>query len=499
MNAPHPAPEAAYVEASTPYLGFARRSYRARMFGLLLGLPMVLSVLYQRGDYAWAMWLGPLLHAFVWPHFAWWRARQSSDPFRTEGQHLLADHFFGGVWTAMMAFSAVPSLLMLALMSMDSVAGCGMRLMMRGIACHALGVLFGVLLYGFEWAPMSSLLTVLFSAPMLLHPVAIGYATNQAVRKLQQQREALQRLSRTDALSGLANRGHWEALVRKEFASQRRYGHNVTLVLADLDHFKAINDRHGHAAGDEVIRRFATLLMRELRINDSAGRYGGEEFGILLPDTTAEGARDLMNRLRACLHAEPLIDGEVVTASFGVAELNPLIEDCEAWMRVADQMLYRAKHAGRDRVVLPGAGLDVTGIEAGAVRIPSHMAAAALRPEVLRQLLAGLDAGETACALFDPQDRLVFANAAFVSLYAVPQGDITFGGLMRRCHELGVGPRIETQDIAAWLAVADGRRRSQPRRSFEVDMMDGTLFKVEETTSPDGWMLTTLGEPRTHS
>jgi diguanylate cyclase (GGDEF)-like protein len=481
----------------TPQLGFAQRSYRARQAGLLFGLPMVLTVLYERGDLSWSswlLWLGPLLHALVWPHLAWWRARQSRDPFRVEGGNLLADHFLGGAWTALMAFNAVPSLLILALMSMDSVAGCGARLMLRGLLVHALGVLAGVLFYGFDWQPLSSLFVVAASVPMLVHPVAIGFVTNQALRKLQRQREALETLSRIDALSGLANRGHWEVLVRKEFARYRRYGHTATLVMADLDHFKYINDRYGHAAGDEAIRRFAALLGRELRANDTAGRYGGEEFGILLPDTSGEGAREMMTRLRQCLHADPLIDGHVVTASFGVAELTPMLDTCESWMRVADQMLYRAKHAGRDRIVLPGpGGGEVEGRPAtGDEDVPPHLAVAAARPDVLRQLLTGIDMSETAFALFDPVDRLVLANAAFIEMYCVPPGDLRFADLMRHCHTHRIGPRIETDDIEAWLAAADSKRRSQPWRSFDVDMMDGRRMRIEETSFGEGWVLTAI-------
>lgn len=485
---------------ATAYLGFARRAYYARMAGLPLGLPMVLSVLYEREAYSLLLWAGPVLHALLWPHLAWLLARRSTDPFRAEGRNLLVDHLLGGMWTAMIAFNAVPSLLMLAFMTMDSVAGCGPRHMLRGVAVHVAGCVAGGLLYGFAWQPMSSLLTVAAGVPLLLHPVAIGFVTNQALRKLQRRREELEALTRIDALSGLANRGHWESMVRKEFGRYRRYGRPAALVMVDLDHFKHINDRYGHAAGDEAIRRFARLLGRELRVNDTAGRYGGEEFGVLLPDTTGEGARDLMNRLRQCLHSEPLIDGHVVTASFGVAELTPMFEDHEMWMRVADQMLYRAKHGGRDRIVMPGPTSSDGGGAAVEAGMPPHLAAAAARPDVLRQLLTGIDMSSTAVALFDPLDRLVLANAAFIELYALPGGDIDFAGIMRNCHRHGIGPRIDTDDIDHWLKMADGKRRSQPWRSFDIDMMDGRILTVEETSFGEGWVLTTVlsGPGSTH-
>jgi len=136
-----------------------------------------------------------------------------------------------------------------------------------------------------------------------------------------------------------------------EFNRGQRLHTPAALIMIDIDHFKLINDRDGHAAGDQVIRRFAELLQINLREIDRAGRYGGEEFSVLLPDTVLPLAVEVAERLRAMLHKQPLSDHGVVTASFGVAALQDDFSDHGVWLRSADAALYAAKRQGRDCVV----------------------------------------------------------------------------------------------------------------------------------------------------
>jgi diguanylate cyclase len=198
------------------------------------------------------------------------------------------------------------------------------------------------------------LFTVMACVPLLIiHPFSVGYVAFQAVQRLNAKRIEFERLSQHDGLSNLFNRRHWESVVRNEFARFARHGAPAVLVLADLDHFKRINDQHGHAAGDEAIRRFANLLNRVLRTTDVCGRYGGEEFGILLPDTDMPAAQEVIERLRSELYANTLMDGAVVTASFGLVQLDRDKPSVEAWLKQVDQMLYMAKAQGRDQLMDP--------------------------------------------------------------------------------------------------------------------------------------------------
>ncbi|MCK6423520.1 MAG: GGDEF domain-containing protein [Burkholderiaceae bacterium] len=158
-----------------------------------------------------------------------------------------------------------------------------------------------------------------------------------------------------DGLTGLLNRRAIQSLLEREWARWRRLGEPFTVVALDLDHFKQINDRWGHPAGDEVLRSASSLLRREVRSIDAVGRVGGEEFLVLMPGCAPESAVGVAERLRRSLRGQPVaIDGgrEVaVTASLGVAAVDAGDPDLEHLMRRADAALYQAKHEGRDRVV----------------------------------------------------------------------------------------------------------------------------------------------------
>ncbi len=155
-----------------------------------------------------------------------------------------------------------------------------------------------------------------------------------------------------DVLTGAMTRRAFEDVMRKTFAARQRNSAKSSLVVFDLDHFKAINDTWGHTAGDEVLRATARTVLRELRTEDSFGRLGGEEFGIIVAHADGETATDVAERIRRAIARTriPGFDQIEVTASFGVAELSDAMPTSEDWMSVADEQLYLAKDEGRDRV-----------------------------------------------------------------------------------------------------------------------------------------------------
>lgn len=183
--------------------------------------------------------------------------------------------------------------------------------------------------------------------------------TDAAVGKLalQEANLQLQALSITDHLTGLYNRGHWEANLQQEYHRHQRTGSPVTLMMFDIDFFKKINDTYGHPAGDAVLRQVADQLRHSLRSSDVAGRYGGEEFGVLLLDANAQIAALVAERLRQAI-ARLVIEHEGrminLTISIGLAPLVPGTENAQQWLSRADQALYHSKHAGRNRVTLFG-------------------------------------------------------------------------------------------------------------------------------------------------
>ncbi len=155
-----------------------------------------------------------------------------------------------------------------------------------------------------------------------------------------------------DVLTGAMTRRAFSDALRKTFAARTRVQGTATLVMFDLDHFKLVNDTWGHAAGDAVLKTVARTVLRELRVEDSFGRIGGEEFAILLANADAERATDVAERVRraienATIPGHPQIK---VTSSFGVAEATDSVLDAEDWSNRADAQQYAAKEQGRNRV-----------------------------------------------------------------------------------------------------------------------------------------------------
>ena len=205
----------------------------------------------------------------------------------------------------------------------------------------------------------ASLMPLVSSDASVEHIGVIVYdVTDIAVNRkdLEAANSRLQALSRTDGLTGLNNRAYWEERVTEEFRRfQRTHSTSSSLILFDIDHFKKVNDDYGHQAGDEVIRRTAQVVRDSVRSTDLVGRYGGEEFGVILMDTAKNGAMVLAERLRADIEAQSFNhDGQEIrcTISLGIAQISDDIENHKHWIDCADHALYEAKDSGRNRTVI---------------------------------------------------------------------------------------------------------------------------------------------------
>lgn len=167
--------------------------------------------------------------------------------------------------------------------------------------------------------------------------------------------ESLAEASNRDGLTGAYNRRFLEETLQREYSRVRRYSGTLSLVMVDLDYFKRINDTHGHLAGDEVLRSVVRNLNGVLREADWVGRYGGEEFAVILPQTDLKGATVVAERLRAAVAAKPVTVGDIilnVTASLGVASWDAELTTHEQLIQRADQALYQSKAGGRNRVTV---------------------------------------------------------------------------------------------------------------------------------------------------
>src|SRR5918998_1748127 len=157
----------------------------------------------------------------------------------------------------------------------------------------------------------------------------------------------------TDHLTGLANRRRFERQLEREVARTRRFGRPFCLLLLDIDHFKRVNDTHGHEVGDDVLRRLANTLQAGTRGIDMASRIGGEEFAVLLTETDFAHGMEVAERLRVAVRETEIPVAGVVTVSLGLAEFNSSTPDARTLFAAADSALYEAKRAGRDRVCCP--------------------------------------------------------------------------------------------------------------------------------------------------
>jgi diguanylate cyclase (GGDEF)-like protein len=188
--------------------------------------------------------------------------------------------------------------------------------------------------------------------------VALLAAVSRGPLEIVWEIEEVSRRARTDSLTGLANRRHFDEQLRRVVAETDRFGGTCSLILVDLDHFKQVNDQHGHEAGDMVLKHVAQVLGDAVRTVDLCARYGGEEIAVLLPQTSEQGAYELAERLRITLETRPAGKGTnklPVTASFGVATY-PVPVPYGDWLVLAsDKALYEAKAAGRNcvRVIKP--------------------------------------------------------------------------------------------------------------------------------------------------
>lgn len=173
--------------------------------------------------------------------------------------------------------------------------------------------------------------------------------------KLEETMQELELATRIDGLTRIYNRKHWEEALAAEFSRTRRYNNELSLIMFDLDHFKRLNDTYGHQGGDLVLIETAARVSESLREADVFGRYGGEEFGIILPETGAFGAAGVAERIRKAISLKSVqFEGKEInfSASIGIASIHSEQTRYEDLISEADAALYQAKSSGRDRVCL---------------------------------------------------------------------------------------------------------------------------------------------------
>jgi len=340
------------MEPQTSQSRFVERVFQLRALGLGLGFFVIAAVLYENGAPPWT-WALLAINGFLWPHLARQFALHGADPERVEINNLLLDSVMGGIWIALMQFNLVPSALLLVMLAIDKISVGGWRLLARAFGLQVAACVLTAAVNGFAFQPISSMRTILFSLPFLIgYPLAISTATFAIARNASRRNRVLARQTRVDASTGLLNRPSWEVAVDSELRRFKRGGAGAALLMIDIDHFKEINDRFGHLAGDEVIRTTAAVIQGCIREVDIPGRYGGDEFGLLLAHTGTNVALAAAERIRQRV-AETVFERAPdvrCTLSIGIAQATRGMEDVHAWISQADAALYRAKTLGRNQI-----------------------------------------------------------------------------------------------------------------------------------------------------
>ncbi|MBI5213751.1 MAG: diguanylate cyclase [Nitrospirae bacterium] len=177
----------------------------------------------------------------------------------------------------------------------------------------------------------------------------IYFFTARLIKRVSDARKEIEKMAITDGLTGIFNRKHLMLRFEEELKRAKRLKNDLSCIILDIDHFKSINDRYGHLVGDEVLRDIANHITQSIRIYDIFGRYGGEEFLLVLPETNFEEAKNLAERIRVAIKEKPIWNIKV-TVSLGIASRHDKDESVDDIIKRADDGLYKAKNCGRDRV-----------------------------------------------------------------------------------------------------------------------------------------------------
>ena len=359
MNAPAPAPVPAtqgnplWTRRELLY----KRVYRFRMLGMGLGcVPLLAGIIEQGGG--WLMWAALVFGMLLWPHLAYWRAARSSDPYRAESVNLLLDSLQAGLIAGLLRFNPLPTALLLTVATIDKINSGVPGLWKRSLPWMLAGTLLGGAAAGFRVNLDTSLLMVVACLPMLLiHLVAVSVNGARLMRRVQQQNRELERLNNVDMLTGLAARRCWEERATRMLRQTHAGDVPASLLLLDVDCFKAINDGHGHAVGDDALVLVGHVLTEVFPAPACGGRLGGDEFVVVAAMPLDEAMR-LGERARAQVAASPVGGDEQLkcTLSCGVAQTGAGINTLGEWLAAADAALYVAKRGGRNRLAshVPG-------------------------------------------------------------------------------------------------------------------------------------------------
>lgn len=331
---------------------FARRIYGPRALGCLLSALFVGTVQYADPATSLWVWIFIGLNAFVWPTAAYVLAHNAADSYAVERRNFALDSLFAGLWAGQMAFNLLPSVLLLSMVSMNAMAAGGWRLLRTNIVLQAIGLLTMLGARGFDIRLDTSYPQVLACLPMLIiYPPVVSSASYRLAVQLAVHKKAFKLISTQDGMTRLLHHAAWMERLNETFPRCRTGEVVAVLALIDIDNFKSINDNHGHLVGDAVITRLANLLRAELGERAIPGRYGGDEFCVLLLDIDVNQAYERLDNIRK--RFGDWTDGTSpvrASLSVGMVPYSSKFTNAHDWLHATDAALYRAKRNGKNHL-----------------------------------------------------------------------------------------------------------------------------------------------------
>ena len=354
-----------------------RRIYPLRVIGMGLGGLSISGVLVTQHAAVWR-WALMGLTCLVWPHVAYLWARLSRNPYRAEKRNLLIDSAIAGMWVPLLHFNLLPGVVLVTVTTFDKLSSGIRRLWLLSLpGLFAAAALVTLVLRPPVDLP-SSLLIIVCTLPLLVvHTMSTAIGSYRLIRTVSRQNQLLEMLRRTDSQTGLFSREYWLHQADAALQAFHATGQSACLLMIDIDRFKGINDTYGHVAGDEVINAVGKVIRDNIRAEDSAGRYGGDEFAVLCRQTQAVEGDAIAQRIRngvSALHF-PDYPGLQLTSSIGVAQAGSALTSLRAWVQAADLALYAAKNQGRYPVSpSQSAGQPSDAVYSAAASLPMHSA-----------------------------------------------------------------------------------------------------------------------------
>ena len=345
------------------------RRNRTAFFALLFPVLGTYLVFIQASPLQWTLLA---LQSLLYPQLVYWHARRSADPLRAEMRNLLLDGALLGTWVAHWGFPLWITFILFVGVCLNLMIFQGRRGLANVVLAMLAGVLAVALVSGLRFHPDTSLLTTglcmlaitlylfMFANDAFTRGLALRQSRKQLgtrIAEITLLQAKLQEQASRDPLTGLFNRRHLDKMLAKKLTECRQTGAELTLVMIDIDRFKAVNDNFGHLAGDEMIRALAVMLLHHAQDGDLACRFGGEEFLLMMPRTSISVALQRSERLRKEFEAMRVVfEGRDMqtTLSFGIAGFPDHGSEPTPLLQMADKALYAAKMQGRNCIVDAG-------------------------------------------------------------------------------------------------------------------------------------------------